>query len=268
MAGSGASEEICVKDNYLQAVLEKVSSDWHEEANTDDKWPSVRSGLVNAAEKVLGKVGFHQPDWFRESLSSLKPLLEARNAAYSRWLRSGRRWTTEDSERLGEMLGGIRPIREAKNAWFLRKAEEIEREKFGGKKVWNAIRDMQRGRRGLLPSRSVVIHDEDGVLCSSKDTQHQRRHSHFTKVFNITSQFDAEVMESVTQRQVSDNLADEPTPAEVEKALGKWKNGKAAETSDILPEMLKVGAKSEDFVCMLTDLLRAMWEERRVPHSV
>ena len=149
----------------------------------------------------------------------------------------------------------------------LRKAEEIERERFGGKKVWNAIRDMQWGRRGLLPSRSVVIHDEDGVLCSSKDTQHQRRRRHFTKVFNITSQFDAEVMESVTQRQESDKLADEPTPEVVAKALGKWRNGKAADTSNILPEMLKAGAKSEDFVCMLTDLLRAMWEERRVPQE-
>ena len=119
--------------------------------------------------------------------------------------------------------------------------------------------------RGLLPSRSVVIHDE--ALCSSKDAQHQRWHRHFTKVLNILSQFDTEVMESVTQRQVSGNLADEPTPAEVAKALGKLKNGKAAGTSNILPKMLKVGAKSEDFVCMLTDLPSAMWEERRVPQE-
>ena len=77
---------MCTTYNYLQAVLEKVSSNWHEEANVDDKWSAVRSGVVNPAEKVLGKVGCHQPDWFRESLSSLKPLLEAQNAAYSRCL--------------------------------------------------------------------------------------------------------------------------------------------------------------------------------------
>ena len=45
------------------------------------------------------------------------------------------------------------------------------------------------------------------------------------------SQFDAEVMESVTQRQVSDNLADEPTPSEVAKVVGKWRNGKTLPTS-------------------------------------
>ena len=84
------SEETSVKDKYLQAVLEKASRDWHEGANVEDKWSAVRSRLVNAAEEMLGEAGRHQPDWFQESLSSLKPLLEVRNAAYSRWLGSGR----------------------------------------------------------------------------------------------------------------------------------------------------------------------------------
>ena len=59
-----------------------------------------------------------------------------------------------------------RAIREAKNTWFLRKAEEIERERFGGKKVWKDIRDMQQGRKELLPSRSAVIPDEEGALAT------------------------------------------------------------------------------------------------------
>ena len=59
-----------------------------------------------------------------------------------------------------------RAIKEAKNTWFLRKAEEIKRERFGGKKVQKAIRDMQQGRRGLLPSRSAVIYDEEGALAA------------------------------------------------------------------------------------------------------
>ena len=51
-------------------------------------------------------------------------------------------------------------IRRAKNEWFKAKAEEVEQERFGGKKVWQSIRDMQRGWRGLLPSVSVTINDE------------------------------------------------------------------------------------------------------------
>ena len=77
--------------------------------------------------------------------------------------------------------------------------------------------------------RMHVIHDEEVAPCSSKDTQHQRWRRHFTKVLNIMSR--------------------------------KLRNGKAAGTSNILPEMLKVGAKNEDFVGMLTDLLSAVWEK-------
>ena len=62
-------------------------------------------------------------------------------------------------------------------------------------------------------------------------------------------------------------LADEPTLAEAVKALRKLRNGKVAGTSNILPEMLKVGAKNEDFVYILTDLLSAVWEERCIPHK-
>ena len=75
------------------------------------------------------------------------------------------------------------------------------------------------------------------------------------------------MLESVTQRQVSENLADESTSAEVAKALRKLRNGKVAGTSNILPEMLKVGAENDDFVCILTDLLSAVWEERHVPYE-
>ena len=57
-----------------------------------------------------------------------------------------------------------RAVRKAKNAWFLIKAKEVEGERFGGKKAWKAIRDMQRGRRGLIPSRAVSILDESGAV--------------------------------------------------------------------------------------------------------
>ena len=54
--------------------------------------------------------------------------------SYSRWLGLGRQ---ADLRRLREARGTARrAIREAKNTWFLRKAEDINRERFGGKKVW------------------------------------------------------------------------------------------------------------------------------------
>ena len=65
------------------------------------------------------------------------------------------------------------------------------------------------------------------------------------------------------QREVSEALGTIPEMKDIEKALGKLKNGKAAGKSNILPEMLKVGERKEDFLGMLTDLVSTVWKERR-----
>ena len=74
-------------------------------------------------------------------------------------------------------------------------------------------------------------------------------------------------MNRVRQREVSEALGSIPETKDIEKALGKLKNGKAAGKSNILPEMLKVGKRKEDFVGMLTDLVSTVWKERRVPQE-
>ena len=53
-------------------------------------------------------------------------------------------------------------VRQAKNAWFQMKALEAERRTNNGKGVWKCIRDIQHGRRGLIPTRTAVVKDENG----------------------------------------------------------------------------------------------------------
>ena len=110
---------------------------------------------------------------------------------------------------------------------------------------------MQRGRRGLRPSRVVNIHNEEGEPCKTTDAQHQRR-------------FAAAEMDRVRQREVNADQANTPSLLEVTRALGQLKNGKAA---GILPEMLKAGRKNTEFVGMIMDLVRSTWEEKCVPQE-
>ena len=99
------------------------------------------------------------------------------------------------------------------------------------------------------------------------DAQHQCWRRHFNNVLNIKTRFVAEEMESVHQREVRADLANIPSQLEVAKALGKLKNGKAAGTSCILPEMLKAGRENKDFVGMIAELVRTAWEEKCVPQE-
>ena len=159
--GKEGGQDVC--EQYQEEVVKRASETWPDEEGVQEKWLTVHGALTSA--DVLGVAARRQSDWFRESLGELQPLLMARNKAYSRWLGTGKQ---EDLVKFREARGEARrAVRTAKNEWFLAKAEEVEREKCGGKKVWRCIRDMQRGRRGLIPSRIVAIHDAEGILCKS-----------------------------------------------------------------------------------------------------
>ena len=58
-------------------------------------------------------------------------------------------------------------------------------------------------------------------------------------------------MERMKKREVYEDLSKNPSSAEVVKATGKLKNGKAPGSSDIFPEMLKVGCWSGDIMRLI-----------------
>ena len=65
-----------------------------ERGTAEKKWEVMRTALVVAAEGCLGFEKRKQPDWFRESSTSLKPLLQLRNGLYSKWLSSRKKSET------------------------------------------------------------------------------------------------------------------------------------------------------------------------------
>ena len=156
-------------------------------------------------------------------------------------------------------------MKSAKNTWFQKKAEEIEKDRFGGKQVWRCIRDMQCGRRGLLPLKIVTICDEEGAPCLDIEAQHQHWNRHFATVLNVANKFSANELELVRQRDRVESFDDLTTCEDVVIALDRIKNGKAAGSSGILPDMLKVGSNVAGFMHMPTDLVHAVWKEHKLP---
>ena len=80
---------------------------------------------------------------------------------------------------------------------------------------------MQFGRRDLIPSRSSCIRDEEGNHCRSLPEQHQRWHRHFSRVLNLTSDFDMRELELTRQRPLRQELAEKPTMTELASAVKK-----------------------------------------------
>jgi len=250
---------------YLETVVQRFNNSWSEDGTLEEKWQSVRDALTSAANDVLGFSSHRQADWFSDSLEHLQPLLMYRNEAYNNWINTGK---YDDLIAFKKARGEARrAVKETKNRWFQEKAATVEQGQFGGKLVWNCIRDMQRGRRGRVPSRVITIHDENNVPCVSTASQHQRWRHHFTKVLNVVSEYDESELDLVRQREVDPSLACLPCEYDVQLALSQVKSGKAAGKSGILPEMVKIGQTSSDFVHMLLKLVQAAWKEKRVPRD-
>ena len=129
----------------------------------------MKSTLCEAAESILGKQTRRNPDWFVESAPKLKPLFDKRNQLCLKYLSTNKE---EDRINLRNVRREARRVtREAKDEWFLQKAEEAQAGRHGGKVIWRCIHDIQRGRQGLVPIKCVSVRDEKGKDCDTPQQQ-------------------------------------------------------------------------------------------------
>ena len=128
----------------------------------------------------------------------------------------------------------------------MKKAAEDQRGCHGGKVVWSCIRDVQRGRTGLVPVKMASVKDEEGNPFKTLEEQQERWRRHVHKILNIQSFFDETQLEKAKQRPLREWMDELPLREEVEKAVRKLKRGKAGGSSGILPEMVRVASCDED----------------------
>ena len=144
--------ECTPRERFQDETVREAQAAWPQDGSVEEKWKAIRLALTKAAESVLGSEQRRQPDWFQESKTTILPALEHRNRMYTQWLATG---DERDLQKFRSARAEARQaVRTAKNAWFQAKADEAQKGRFSGKRVWKCIRDMQSGRRGLLPTRS------------------------------------------------------------------------------------------------------------------
>ena len=244
-------------------MCERIQKEWKSDGTVEEKWNVMKTALCETASSVLGTACKRQVDSFRESDDDLRPLIEERNRLHASWLNTG---SHRDKRKIVKARTKARQaVREGKNAWFQVKALEAERRRNNGKGVWKCIRDMQRGRKGLIPTRTAVVKDENGNSCSTPELQQQRWRRHFSNVLNLQSDFSVEELERVRQRPMRPEMGDPPSEEELQNALGKLKCGKASGEAGILPEMLKAACCTAEFMKRLLELFSDVWRECKVP---
>lgn len=75
-----------------------------------------------------------------------------------------------------------------------------------GRGVWQGLREIQRGRKGLKPVRPQMIRNTNGELCSDMTQSLVRWREHFESVLNVNSAYSEVTIEAIHQYQVREYL--------------------------------------------------------------
>ena len=203
----------------------------------------MKSCIVKTAESTVGRARQKQPDWFVESTDTLLPLIEMKNEAQKRMLQNNSTANRKEFRRQQRVVKEA--IQSAKEKWSLRVASEGEKASKDGRTRWKCIRKLQLTHAGRRPAKPCAVLKEDGVLTASPAEVRLRWHRHFSRLLNIPSVFQEEVITEMLSQPVCWELDIPPPPTEEELgvALDKLKCGKAGGRTGILPEMILAGGK-------------------------
>ena len=248
---------------YSSAVEEKLKeADLSDDTNLDVEklWGVIRDAMTTAAEETLGRTSRRQPDWFRDSESIIRPLIEARNCAFTKWLKSKDERDRKAFVRCRRKI--VKVVREVKNKWFTDQAEKIEKAKDD---KWKLIKQLKFARAGLMSSRAKALNKLNGEKCKGPAEILTRWQEHFDGVLNVASTFDGAVLDRVDQLPLREDLDVAPTEEEILAAVGKLKREKAGGGSEILPEMLMFGPQL--LIDHLVRLCGVIWKNRKAPEE-
>ena len=67
-------------------VDETLRTKWNNDGTIQEKWSTLNCALCVAAGADLGYFNRRQSDWFQDSVTKIRPLIEERNKLYSLWM--------------------------------------------------------------------------------------------------------------------------------------------------------------------------------------
>ena len=79
-----ALKDASVMEEYNKVVTEAVVDKWRNDSDGSRKWEIIRDSLTESAATILGYERRRQPDWFQESISTLKKLINKRNTLFAK----------------------------------------------------------------------------------------------------------------------------------------------------------------------------------------
>lgn len=244
--------------DFAEAVSRNLESVPPGES-VEEQWSSCAQSIKSAAESVLGYAPPHvKKEWFDEEC---KQAIDAKNSARLQCMQ--RRNTRQSWDQYSRKRRiATRLLRKKKRALENRKFSDIENH-CGRNEVRKFYQMVKRQRDGYKPPTNFVK-DKNGNLITEPQGITERWAEHFSELLN------AESDDAYPPREAPNNIipvnstrAQPPTLEEVESAIKRLKNNKAAGSDCIPAELIKAGGPV--LLERLHGLMESIWSEETMP---
>lgn len=250
-------------------ILERFQNDINSKlsntnsSSVDQKWSQFKDALTQSAESVLGfKKRLHQ-DWFDENDNAITDLINRKNQAHTEWLRSG---SLASKQRFKALQATVqRDLRKMENDWWDQKADEIQNyaDMGNSKELFGAIKNVY----GPSQSNTCPLLSSDGsTLIKDKEGLTKRWREHFSQLLNRPSEVNQEALNRIPDQDPITELDNLPSLPELQKAIKRMKNGKAAGKDRLTAELFKAlnGQALQEF----HEILTTIWQDEQIPKDL
>ena len=247
-------QDAATKAGYV-GTIEQGYQRRRTEGSVEDRWKELKQCILESGEKHIEWKKKKQKKWISDDTMQI---IDAKRKAYRQWQEC-----RTDAGRQSE----YRTLRKA-----VRKAVKDDRVKWLHTAMQEMEESLKRNRQGdfFRKLRDInadrvkptgTISDESGQPIKNNEETLARWKRHFEGVLNVKSVVDEEVIANIEDQSTSDTA--DVTREEVEKAVGKLKNGKTAGGDEVVAELVKNGGQA--MIDWLWELLKEVWRTKQIP---
>ncbi len=229
--------------------------------NIEEHWDSLKNTILDTCASTMGFTKKKHQDWFDENDSQIKDLIDQKRKSFQAWRNDPD--CAQKKEAYHTAKGEVqRKTRTMKNEWWVRKAKEMQ-----------SFADNNNSRAFFIATKEVYgpssvgmnpLTSKDGSsLLKDTDSITSRWREHFSDLLNLPSTVSENTTDQIPLRPTKEELAAPPTLEEVEEAIQKMKNNKAAGPDGIPAEIFKAGGPK--LAAHVHALIEKIWQQEEIP---
>ena len=124
------------REAYQQKVVKCLTNQPHtcsSDKSAEDNWSTLRGCVISAAEATVGRGRRKQPEWFLDAADTLQPVIDEKNATYTRYVQMNTVAAKKEFRRHQRVVK--QAIDAAKEEWICRVSDDAEKAKKDGRQM-------------------------------------------------------------------------------------------------------------------------------------